>query len=146
MTGASCASPSPTLLLPHTNLPKNLPLFQNEPTHNFSVKDQHLLKPPPVMGAVGGFGRRASDGGANLQNFFQKNIENSDWTVQQHQQTQQLEKHYHEAQSTQHGQNDPLHHLNPAHLNGHSTSSHISLGMPSTEALEDTQNSHDLAR
>ncbi|CAG7729991.1 unnamed protein product [Allacma fusca] len=32
-----------------------------------SVKDQHLLKPPPSMESTCGFGRRASDGGANLQ-------------------------------------------------------------------------------
>jgi len=32
-----------------------------------SVKDQHLLKPPPSMESTTGFGRRASDGGANLQ-------------------------------------------------------------------------------
>ncbi|XP_021963869.1 serine/threonine-protein kinase SIK3 isoform X2 [Folsomia candida] len=32
-----------------------------------SVKDQHLLKPPPSMENTSGFGRRASDGGANLQ-------------------------------------------------------------------------------
>jgi len=34
-----------------TNLPQNLPLVQNEPLQNFTFKDQHLLKPPTVMGA-----------------------------------------------------------------------------------------------
>ncbi|XP_022236946.1 serine/threonine-protein kinase SIK3-like [Limulus polyphemus] len=46
---------SPTALplsaLPNTNLPQNLPLVQNLPPQNFSVKDQHLLKPPTVLGA-----------------------------------------------------------------------------------------------
>ena len=46
------------VLLPHTNLPLLLPLLQNQPPQNFSVKDQHLLKPPLAMGAAGGFGRR----------------------------------------------------------------------------------------
>lgn len=34
-----------------TNLPINLPMLQNQPLHNFTIKDQHLLKPPTVMGA-----------------------------------------------------------------------------------------------
>lgn len=34
-----------------TNLPINLPKLQNQPLHNFTIKDQHLLKPPTVMGA-----------------------------------------------------------------------------------------------
>ncbi|XP_059482421.1 serine/threonine-protein kinase SIK3-like isoform X2 [Neocloeon triangulifer] len=67
---------APTLsMLPNTNLPQNLPLVQNQPPQNFSIKDQHLLKPPSVMGAFGNFGRRASDGGANLQIFFQRQVE-----------------------------------------------------------------------
>ncbi|CAB3372690.1 Hypothetical predicted protein [Cloeon dipterum] len=66
----------PTLsMLPNTNLPQNLPLVQNQSPQNFSIKDQHLLKPPSVMGAFGNFGRRASDGGANLQIFFQRQVE-----------------------------------------------------------------------
>ncbi|XP_023703569.1 serine/threonine-protein kinase SIK3 isoform X4 [Cryptotermes secundus] len=65
----------PLDILPNTNLPLNLPLVQHQPPQNFSVKDQHLLKPPPVMGAIGGFGRRASDGGANLQMFFSRQLE-----------------------------------------------------------------------
>ncbi|XP_045108628.1 serine/threonine-protein kinase SIK3-like isoform X5 [Portunus trituberculatus] len=60
----------PMSLLPQTNLPQNLPLVQNLPPQNFSIKDQHLLKPPPFMHAAGGLGRRASDGGANLQFYF----------------------------------------------------------------------------
>ena len=40
----------PVSLLPQTNLPQNLPLVQNLPLQNFSIKDQHLLKPPTVMG------------------------------------------------------------------------------------------------
>ncbi|GAB0100785.1 Non-specific serine/threonine protein kinase [Sergentomyia squamirostris] len=52
-----------------TNLPINLPMLQNQPLHNFTIKDQHLLKPPTVMGASS-FGRRASDGGANLHIYY----------------------------------------------------------------------------
>ncbi|XP_026279659.1 serine/threonine-protein kinase SIK3 isoform X2 [Frankliniella occidentalis] len=62
---------TPFGILPNTNLPLNLPLVKNQPPQNFTFKDQHLLKPPPVMGAMGGFGRRASDGGANLQMYFE---------------------------------------------------------------------------
>ncbi|XP_076372235.1 serine/threonine-protein kinase SIK3-like isoform X2 [Tachypleus tridentatus] len=64
----------PLSALPNTNLPQNLPLVQNLPPQNFSVKDQHLLKPPTILGAVGGLGRRASDGGANIQTFFQQYV------------------------------------------------------------------------
>lgn len=64
----------PLSALPHTNLPQNLPLVQNQPPQVFSVKDQHLLKPPPVLGAIGGLGRRASDGGANIQMFYQRKV------------------------------------------------------------------------
>ncbi|KAL0123337.1 hypothetical protein PUN28_005699 [Cardiocondyla obscurior] len=64
-------------VLPHTNLPLNLPLVQHQPPQNFQIKDQHLLKPPPVMGATGGFGRRASDGGANLHIFHQQHSNNT---------------------------------------------------------------------
>ena len=38
-------------ILPHMNLPQNLPLVQNEPPQNFCIKDPHLLKPPSIMGA-----------------------------------------------------------------------------------------------
>lgn len=85
-------------------LPINLPMMQNQPLHNFTIKNQHLLKPPTVMEASkcatpfiretscisqqplatsylnfisislliqkGSFGRRASDGGANLQIYY----------------------------------------------------------------------------
>lgn len=112
-----------------------LPLWQDQPPHNFSVKDQHLLKPPPAMGAAGGFGRRASDGGANLQTFFQTNIEHSDWsTVQQHQQQQQQVAQMDSVLS------------NKLALNGQSTSSHASSGSQSTEPLEDSSNLGDLKR
>lgn len=30
-------------------LPINLPMLQNQPLHNFSMKNHHLLKPPMVM-------------------------------------------------------------------------------------------------
>ncbi|XP_022222395.2 serine/threonine-protein kinase SIK3 isoform X3 [Drosophila obscura] len=49
--------------------PVNLPMLQNQPLHNLTIKDQHLLKPPVVMGASS-FGRRASDGGANLHIYY----------------------------------------------------------------------------
>lgn len=78
-------------------LPVNLPMMQNQPLHNFTIKNQHLLKLPTVMEAStlnfgfafccysmpmfyhinnsfqidsGSFGRRASDGGANLQIYY----------------------------------------------------------------------------
>ena len=41
---------NPISILPHTNLPQNLPLVQHEPPQNFSIKDPHLLKPPQVLG------------------------------------------------------------------------------------------------
>ncbi|XP_037712862.1 uncharacterized protein LOC119549151 isoform X3 [Drosophila subpulchrella] len=49
--------------------PVNLPMLQNQPLQNLTIKDQHLLKPPVVMGASS-FGRRASDGGANLHIYY----------------------------------------------------------------------------
>lgn len=45
-------------------------MLQNQPLHNLTIKDQHLLKPPTVMGATESFGRRASDGGANLHIYY----------------------------------------------------------------------------
>lgn len=59
-------------MLPQTNLPLNLPLVQNLPPQNFQIKDQHLLKPPQFMGGMSNFGRRASDGGANLHGYYQQ--------------------------------------------------------------------------
>ncbi|XP_017865885.1 PREDICTED: uncharacterized protein LOC108615704 isoform X2 [Drosophila arizonae] len=53
--------------------PTNLPMLQNQPLHNLTIKDQHLLKPPVVMGASS-FGRRASDGGANLHIYYPAGI------------------------------------------------------------------------
>lgn len=41
----------PVDIVPNTNLLLNLPLVQYLPLQNFTIKDQHLLKPPPVMGA-----------------------------------------------------------------------------------------------
>lgn len=32
-------------------LPVNLPMMQNQPLHNFTIKNQHLLKLPTVMEA-----------------------------------------------------------------------------------------------
>lgn len=32
-------------------IPLNLPMLQNQPLHTFTIKDQHLLKPPIVMNA-----------------------------------------------------------------------------------------------
>ncbi|XP_053684755.1 uncharacterized protein LOC128734531 [Sabethes cyaneus] len=54
---------------PTQNVPINIPMLQNQPVHNLTIKDQHLLKPPMVMGASA-FGRRASDGGANLHIYY----------------------------------------------------------------------------
>jgi hypothetical protein len=50
-------------ILPQTNLMQNLPLVSNLPPENFSIKDPHLLKPPPALLGVSPIGRRASDGG-----------------------------------------------------------------------------------
>lgn len=47
-------------LLPHTNLPLHLPALGQQNPHYFGGKDPHLLKPPTVLSAAGGFGRRAS--------------------------------------------------------------------------------------
>uniref|UniRef100_A0A8D8Q9L8 non-specific serine/threonine protein kinase n=1 Tax=Cacopsylla melanoneura TaxID=428564 RepID=A0A8D8Q9L8_9HEMI len=60
--------------LPNANLLFNLPLVQYPHPQNFIIHDQYLLKPPPVMGAsnMNGFGRRASDGGANFQMCYQR--------------------------------------------------------------------------
>jgi serine/threonine-protein kinase SIK3 len=58
--------PNGAKLLPHTNLPLHLPILGQQNPHYFGGKDPHLLKPPTVLNAAGGFGRRASDGGANL--------------------------------------------------------------------------------
>jgi hypothetical protein len=53
-------------VLPQTDLTTNLLRVSNLPPESFSVKDPHLLKPPPAL--LGAFsnqhGRRASDGGA----------------------------------------------------------------------------------
>ncbi|CAG9861701.1 unnamed protein product [Phyllotreta striolata] len=53
-------------LLPNAHLPLNLTALTQQNPHYFGGKDPHLLKPPGVLSAAGGFGRRASDGGANL--------------------------------------------------------------------------------
>lgn len=38
-------------VLPNTNLPLNIPLVEFQSPKNFTIKDQHLLKPPQVMEA-----------------------------------------------------------------------------------------------
>jgi serine/threonine-protein kinase SIK3 len=40
-----------TAMGPNQLIPMNLPMLQNQPLHTFTIKDQHLLKPPTVMGA-----------------------------------------------------------------------------------------------
>ncbi|XP_059046828.1 uncharacterized protein LOC131842307 [Achroia grisella] len=58
---------APVSLLPHTNLAAKLPAVQHQPPRYFSVKDQHLLKPPHAMQThASSLGRRASDGGAHV--------------------------------------------------------------------------------
>lgn len=42
-------------VLPNTNLPLNIPLVEFQSPKNFTIKDQHLLKPPQVMGASNRF-------------------------------------------------------------------------------------------
>ncbi|XP_067631675.1 uncharacterized protein Sik3 isoform X2 [Eurosta solidaginis] len=68
-----------------TYLPMNLPMLQNQPLHNLTIKDQHLLKPPMVMGASS-FGRRASDGGANLHIYYPSSVNNMQQVAVQAQQ------------------------------------------------------------
>ena len=111
------------------------------------------------MGAAGGFGRRASDGGANLQTFFQKHIEHSDWSAveqqqkQQQQHHQQLQQQHHHQQQEQEQQSqqqvgamDALHHLsNSATLNSQ-TLSHSPNGCQVSEQCEDSSNSMELKR
>lgn len=85
---------------PH--LPINLHMLQNQPLHNLTIKDQHLLKPPMVMGATsdaaGSFGRRASDGGANLHIYYPST---SSGTSQQHPAQQQpMEGYFNNPAST----------------------------------------------
>lgn len=67
---ASLYSPNhcnPVSMLPNTNLAAKLPAVQHQPPRYFSVKDQHLLKPPHAMqNQASTFGRRASDGGAHV--------------------------------------------------------------------------------
>ncbi len=41
----------PSDIAPNANVLLNLPLVQYLPLQNITVKDQNLLKPPPVMGA-----------------------------------------------------------------------------------------------
>ncbi|XP_026734813.1 serine/threonine-protein kinase SIK3-like isoform X3 [Trichoplusia ni] len=60
------ASPNVSML-PNTNLAAKLPAVQHQPPRYFSVKDQHLLKPPHAMQSQAtSLGRRASDGGAGV--------------------------------------------------------------------------------
>ncbi|XP_022693053.1 serine/threonine-protein kinase SIK3-like isoform X2 [Varroa jacobsoni] len=97
--------PLPISALPHTNLPANLPLVQNESPQNFSVKDQHLLKPPGAFGSTAagqGIFRRASDGGANISVHYHNRFDhyfNYNYTnygqpphLQQQQQQQQQQQ------------------------------------------------------
>ena len=60
-----------TGILPQTNLTQNLPLVCDLPPENFSVKNPHLLRPPPALqGSSGNSGRRASDGGGAYFSIF----------------------------------------------------------------------------
>ena len=59
------------VILPQTNLSQNLPLVCNLPPESFSVKDPHLLKPPPaLLGVQTVIGRRASDGCAYFHSKY----------------------------------------------------------------------------
>ena len=59
-----------TGILPQTNLTQNLPLVCNMPPANFSVKNPHLLVPPPALQGSAATGRRASDGGGAYFSIF----------------------------------------------------------------------------
>jgi serine/threonine-protein kinase SIK3 len=50
-------------MLPQTDLTQNLPQVCLFPPEAFSVKDQHLLRPPPALEVTSIHGRRNSDGG-----------------------------------------------------------------------------------
>ena len=58
------------------NLTHNLPLVCNLPPESFSVKDPHLLKPPPALSGFSTAGRRASDGDAYLHTKYGSNPSN----------------------------------------------------------------------
>ncbi|XP_074652388.1 serine/threonine-protein kinase SIK3-like isoform X2 [Tubulanus polymorphus] len=77
---------NPINILPHTNLPLNLPLVQHEPLQNFSIKDHHLLKPPQFLGIgdSGQFYRRASDGGANIHLYSNTSLKDEGIPIQPH--------------------------------------------------------------
>ena len=76
-------------ILPQTNLMQNLPLVSNLPPESFSIKDPHLLKPPPALLGVTPIGRRASDGGG----YFvpHENLPDCDEVVASHQVTTPIE-------------------------------------------------------
>lgn len=65
-----------------TNLPINLPMLQNQPLHNFTIKDQHLLKPPTVMGASKSFFLLFVEEGTNFLIFFVFQLEPLDEELQ----------------------------------------------------------------
>ncbi|XP_058065966.1 mucin-19 [Anopheles bellator] len=88
-------------VIPTPNVPINIPSLQNQPIHNLTIKDQHLLKPPTVMGATSSFGRRASDGGANLQIYYPSSSSSNFPDQSQHQQQQQQQQQ--QVQSSQDG-------------------------------------------
>lgn len=71
------ALPQPNLFMPlgyvpNTNLPQNVPLDQGDTPPNLYINNpNYLLRPPVPIGAQAHLGRRASDGGANIQLFTQ---------------------------------------------------------------------------
>ncbi|XP_035793646.1 uncharacterized protein LOC118467355 isoform X4 [Anopheles albimanus] len=120
---------------PTPNVPLNIPSLQNQPIHNLTIKDQHLLKPPTVMGATSSFGRRASDGGANLQIYYPSSSTNFADQSQQQQQQQQ---------SQQHSQQQPLSPQQVADGGGAGVNGvalavdHLMLQTPSSEGTDDS--------
>ena len=50
--------PGTRAILPQNNLTQNLPLVCNLPPERFSVKDPHLLRPPPALSGESFFARR----------------------------------------------------------------------------------------
>ncbi|XP_053673249.1 uncharacterized protein LOC128723521 [Anopheles nili] len=85
---------------PTPNVPINIPSLQNQPIHYLTIKDQHLLKPPTVMGATSSFGRRASDGGANLQIYYPSSSTNFHDQHHVQQQPQQQSQQQQQQQTT----------------------------------------------
>uniref|UniRef100_A0A182IR27 Non-specific serine/threonine protein kinase n=1 Tax=Anopheles atroparvus TaxID=41427 RepID=A0A182IR27_ANOAO len=127
---------------PTPNVPINIPSLQNQPIHNLTIKDQHLLKPPTVMGATSSFGRRASDGGANLQIYYPSSSTNFHDQHHQHVHQQQLQQQQQQQQQPQIGDGSAMGHAGQGQgvgANGAALAvDHLMLQTPSSEGTDDS--------